>query len=61
MTAEEVVLTMIRGVISELPAEEQAKVKECAGKLRATIEEYGDTGMFAMALVGAEMQAKATK
>jgi hypothetical protein len=58
MTAEQVVLTMIRGVIAELPTEQQAQVKECADKLRAAIAEYGENGTVAMALVGAEEQLK---
>jgi hypothetical protein len=56
MTAEQVVLTMIRGVIAELPTEQQAQVKECAAELRATIAKYRDYGTMAIGLVGAEMQ-----
>jgi hypothetical protein len=58
MKQEEVVVTMIRGIISEMPKDEQTKVHECAAKLRETIAEYGENGTVAMALVGAEEQVK---
>lgn len=49
-------LLMIKGLISEFPEEDRKKVEECAAKLRAAIEEYGDQGLVALALVGIENQ-----
>ena len=59
MTEEEMVLTMMRGAIAGLPEEQQAKVKECAEKLRALVKEYGDEGKCACGMVGAELAADA--
>ena len=58
MTAEQMQLTMIRGMLVSLPAAEQAKVEECAQKIRALAAEYGDLGVGAVALVGAEIAAR---
>ena len=58
MTQEEMVLMMIRGVVSELPDEQRAKVNECSAKMRALIAEYGDEGKCAVVLVGAEMSTE---
>jgi hypothetical protein len=45
---------MLKGIISEMPADQQAKVHEAAEKLRAVTAEYGDAGLIALALVGIE-------
>ena len=58
MNQEEIVLTMIRGVIAGLPEEQQRKISECAEKIRTLVAEYGDDGTVAMGLVGAELQTK---
>jgi hypothetical protein len=52
---------MIHGIISQMPKDTQAKIHECADKLRAAIAEYGENGTVAMALVGAEEQVKVSK
>lgn len=51
---------LIRGVIAGLDEQQQARVKECADKLRAIVTEYGDQGLglMAIALVGTELQAE---
>lgn len=55
MSSEELTVLMINGFIAELPAEDQAKVKECKVKLLAIINEYGEVpGGLALALLGAE-------
>jgi len=59
MKQEELVLTLMRGAIAGLPAEQQAKVQECAEKLRALVKEYGDEGKCACGLVGAELSEEA--
>lgn len=52
-------LLLIKGVIFDLPAADQEKVKQCADKLNAAIKEAGVHGSLALALVGAEAAAKA--
>lgn len=44
----------IAGAIAQLPERDQARVKECAERLRKAITESGDAGLLALALVGAE-------
>ena len=57
MNAEELTLMMIKGSITELPEEEQKKVKDCAEKIREVVREYDACGQIAVALIGAEMAA----
>jgi len=54
---ERAVLLLIKGAISELPAEQQAKVRDIADQLRTIIKEGGAEGMCAFALVGGEVNA----
>jgi hypothetical protein len=56
---DEVTLLLIKGVISDLPADDQVKVKQCAEQLTTTVKEAGVYGALALALVGAEAAAKA--
>lgn len=58
MKAEEVQLLMLKGMISDLSADQQDKVQECAARLSATIAEYGELGLIAIALVGATEAVK---
>lgn len=58
MTAEEHQLILMRGLIASLPAGEQAKVTECADKLRSAVADAGEYGLVAIALVGAEHAVK---
>lgn len=51
-------LLIIRGVIASESPENQAKIMATADKLRAVINEAGDVGMLALALVGAESAAQ---
>ena len=48
-------LLILKGYISDMPESDKAKIKECADKIRADIAEYGDHGIIALTLVGAEM------
>jgi hypothetical protein len=60
----EVSLLILKGAISEMSETDQDRVRECAGKLRETVKEYGDRGLIAMALVDIEVtleQEKAEK
>lgn len=54
---EQTVLRLIREGILELPVETQFAVRTAAVEIRATLKSYGDAGMMALALVGAETAA----
>jgi hypothetical protein len=53
---DEITLKLIRGEIAGLPEDDQVKVRAAAANLRAVIEQAGDHGLLALALVGAELQ-----
>lgn len=57
--AEQVQLLIIQGAISNLTADKQKQVKDVAEHLRESIAAAGDEGLFAFALVAAEMAAAA--
>jgi hypothetical protein len=57
MSEEEQTLLLIKGAISDLPAEKQLEVNTCAAQLRAVVIKFGDAGLMACALVCAEVQA----
>lgn len=56
---DETTLLLVKGAIFDLPAADQAKVKQCADQLRASIKEAGVYGALALALVGAEAAVEA--
>lgn len=56
--ANRVQLLMIKGVISELPQEQQDKINAIATTFRNVIAANGDLGAVALALVGAELAAE---
>lgn len=58
MRTEEVQLLLLRGVISELPTEDQIKIKQARQELEAVLLKHGDNGMLALALIGCEEAAK---
>jgi hypothetical protein len=45
---------IMQGAISELPRKQRSKVSAAAKKLRAIVDEYGETGFAALVLVCAE-------
>lgn len=55
MSAEKTMLLVLKGAISELPPEDQEKIKAVANTLKSIILSNGDAGMMAFALLGAEM------
>ena len=59
MSQEQETLWMIKGVIGELPVERLQKVTESYVKIKTIMSEYGDEGEIAIALIGAELAAKA--
>lgn len=52
-------LTLIRGEIAGLPQADQEKVTAAASQLRTIVQSFGQHGVMAMALVGAELQVMA--
>jgi hypothetical protein len=55
---EKAELLMFKGVISGLSPESQINVKECRDKLELLYKSYGDDGLFALSLLGAELAAE---
>lgn len=61
MTREEAAHYMIRGIIADLPEDEIKQTEECKQKLTSIMEEYGDQGILALSLLGAELAVRAEK
>lgn len=65
LTPDEMTLYALKGVLSELPASDQAAVDKCMTKMRQAMAEAGEpAGLMALGLLGAEMavaQAKEEK
>lgn len=59
-TAEQAQLIVVRGVIAGLDKPMQEEIAMVAAELRATMNKYGDTGIMALALLGAEVAAEAS-
>jgi hypothetical protein len=57
VTEEEMTLLAIKGLISDLAPEQREQCEAMAEHLRRMIEDAGDVGTLAFALVGAELQA----
>jgi len=51
-------ILLIKGAISELTENQQARTMEAHEKLNAIVEEYGGEGLIALALLGAEKGAE---
>ncbi|WP_175689682.1 hypothetical protein [Burkholderia anthina] len=51
-------LMMIRGAVAMMGADEAAKVEAALAELRTVLEKYGEHGMLALAIAGAELAAK---
>ena len=54
MTDEKQVVLMIKGLISELPADEREKFKAAYDEIKAVVAKHGDPGTIALAMLGAE-------
>lgn len=61
MSKSNVMLLMMKGVISEMSAEEQARVEECKGMLRAIVQDHGDCGVLAFSILALELDAEVGK
>lgn len=57
MSREAAALLMVKGIVSDLSADAQAKVRECHTRLQAVVTEYGDEGLIALAMLGLESSA----
>lgn len=59
MSAEQETVLLIKGMISELPTAEREQVTELVSHIRAAMDQAGTVvGTLAIALIGAEEQAK---
>lgn len=59
MSKDQETTLLIRGLITQLPAEQQVAVQELATHIRTQIQAAGEpVGTITMALLGAEMQEK---
>lgn len=56
--AENAALLVIKGIIFDLPKDDQDKIAEAAAKINAIVTEYEAAGIMAVALIGAEMAAQ---
>lgn len=50
-------LYALKGVISEMPIDDQKQIKEACDKFREILSTYGDAGFIAFSLVGCEICA----
>jgi hypothetical protein len=53
MTKDEAMLLMIKGAISEMPPDDQAKVNECADKMRGLVSGYCQQGRMVLPALAA--------
>lgn len=59
MTNDELTIVLFKGVIAELPVEQQETVQLCANKIRELLTQYPDgEATLAVGLIGAELQLK---
>ena len=49
---------IIKGAISDLPKEDKASASEAYQKMKDVVDQYGDSGKLALALLGAELGAE---
>ena len=52
------IVLIIKGAISDLPEEDKAATAEAYQKMKDIVEQYGDSGKLALALLGAELGAE---
>lgn len=58
MNEQQQVLLMLQGAISNAPEDSQKKIKLAAESIRKIIDDNGEEGQVALALVGAEFAAQ---
>lgn len=52
--ANKAVVLVMKGALSEAPQEFQERAKAAREEIEAVLTKYGDAGMFALGLAGAE-------
>lgn len=57
MTDDQITILAIKGAIAELPTEQAQKCAELATTIREMIVTHGEAAIYAIALIGAELQA----
>lgn len=55
MSSNKAELLMMKGMLSEFPAERQQKVKDLIKELTQTIQDGGDDGLIALSIVALEI------
>ena len=55
MTNEQMQMLMIQGLVSQMPAESQAKISDCRLKLKAIVHEAGVEGKTALCVLALEV------
>ena len=55
MSSNKAELLMMKGMLSEFPAERQQKVKDLIKELTQTIQDGGDDGLIALSFVALEI------
>jgi hypothetical protein len=59
LNQDEVTLLLIKGLISDLTFQSQEEVATCAAMIRLSVQQSGNLGPVALALVAAEAAVKA--
>jgi hypothetical protein len=59
MTADEMNLLVIKGMISEMPEDERDQVNQFSDKIRGLVKENPTAGCMALSLVALELQVSA--
>ena len=57
MNGDQLQLLVLKGVVSEMSPEAQAKVADAKARIVAIVKDFGEEGGIALALVGMEMAA----
>ena len=52
-------LLMLKGLLSDLPVEQQQKIKEITEEFKNKIKEEGENGLLAFTMAALELQEKA--
>lgn len=56
MTQEQAQLLMLKGIVAEMPPEEQARVSDAKARVSEILKVFGDAGAIALALTALEFQ-----
>ncbi|OWO82437.1 hypothetical protein B5C26_08580 [Photorhabdus luminescens] len=56
MTQDEQTILMFRGLIASLSEQQQENIRECEKAIRKMLADYPEEAIFAIGLIGAELQ-----